>query len=447
MLKTLGRLASGWIVLTLLAAPAAAQDPPSAPQPATAPPPASTATPAPAATQKPAAMPPGAWKAPASKLPKLPPPPPPPDTPARLWIIAPGPKETWTMRIDNEGDRAIRVPADVRLLSFEVEVPSNDPKNPKKKPAVYKCAAPDSLRPTAFPEKRALLLAPGQSYIETFDPRLFCFGKNAAALVGSATVRTRFGWEPPPKWSLAAKKAPAGPFAAEGTDNPATTMPLKQLRAPTMVLSYGTPAPAPAAPAQATPSPAPAAPSPAQPAPSPAQPAPAPAPVDQNAPRLAVETPAYADASAPRSASVTVTVKNAGGRPMTAALRARMVSLEVVGPDRTVVCPASLPANAIPREGYREYKPGGSTSFTLLIEEACSDRVFSRPGLYHLRAGIHANETGADLGVDGFTGKAIAAEPTLMRLQSAREPFYRDPPKAVPTPKPEVPADEADPAP
>ena len=50
-----------------------------------------------------------------------------PDTPARLWLIAPGPHEAWTMRIDNEGPRPIRIPADVRLLTFEIEVQSSDP--------------------------------------------------------------------------------------------------------------------------------------------------------------------------------------------------------------------------------------------------------------------------------------------------------------------------------
>ncbi|MEZ4308763.1 MAG: hypothetical protein R3F14_12050 [Polyangiaceae bacterium] len=205
----------------------------------TPPPPAAPG--APAASTPPAAPPkPQAWKPP-SKLPKLPPPPPAPDTPARLWLIAPGPNELWTMRIDNEGEKAIRIPADIRLLTFEIEVPTADPKRPWKKSTSYKCALPDRMRPSSFPEKRALLLAPGQSYIESFDPRLFCFGKNAAGLVGTAVVRTTFGWDPPPRWSLAAKKPPAPPFAAEGTDNPATTTPLRQLRAPTFMLSSAHP--------------------------------------------------------------------------------------------------------------------------------------------------------------------------------------------------------------
>lgn len=507
MFKTKGGAAAATILLSLLATPAQAQSPPGE-QPAPTliptpgggtPPPSPSASPAPVTPQPAPATPaPAAWKAP-SKTPKLPPPPPPPDAAARLIIVAPGPREAWTMRIDNEGTQAIRIPADIRLLSFEIDVPSKDPKNPKKKPTTYKCAAPDTLRPGGFPESRALLLAPGQSYVEPFDPRLFCFGKNAAALVGSAVVRTRFGWSPPPKWSIAAKKTPTGPFAAEGTLSPATVTPLKQLQAPTLVLSFGSPQPAsqPAAPsstppaqtspgatttppgaqgqlpqpesaqpasasaspsttpsaplaaspgstpasASATPSATPSAP-PAAPAtegaktdsPPPPKPAPAPPPVDQNAPRLAVDMAPYSDASAPRTAQVTVSVKNAGGRSMTAALRPRMIALDVIGPDRRMSCAASPPTNAVPREGYREYKPGGSTSFTLLIEEACSDRVFTRPGLYQISATVHANEAGASVNIEAFTGKASALEPTLLRLQSSREPFYRDPPKAVPTP-------------
>jgi hypothetical protein len=381
-----------------------------------------------------------------------------------MWLIAPGPTEPWTLRIDNEGEKAIRIPADIRLLSFEIEVPSNDPKQPRRKPTSYTCAAPDALRPSGFPESRALLLGPGQSYVESFDPRLFCFGKNAAALVGSAVVRARFGWSPPPKWALAAKKPPVPPFAAEGTEDPATTTPLKQLAAPTLLLSYGT-VPAATAPAAGggTPPNGSGAPAgsgeaasstsgeatgtgtatPATTTTPTSSPAPAPI-VDAKAPKLGVSSQAFSDASAPRAATVTVEVKNAGGRPMVAALRPRMLSFEVSGPDRVVTCASWPPTRAIPREMYREYKPDGKTSFSVLLNEVCPADVFSRPGLYRVRASIHANESGSELKLDAFTGRASATEPTLLRLQSAREPFYRDPPKAVPTPKPEMPEDDAD---
>lgn len=144
---------------------------------------------------------------------------------------------------------------------------------------------------------------------------------------------------------------------------------------------------------------------------------------------------------------MTVDVKNAGGRAMLAALRPRMIAFEVSGPDRVVTCSAWPPTRAIPREMYREYKPSGKTSFTILLGEVCPAEVFSRPGLYRVKASIWANESGAELGLDGFTGRASATESTLLRLQTAREPFYRDPPKATPTPKPEMPEDDGETSP
>jgi hypothetical protein len=103
-----------------------------------------------------------------------------PAAPARLWLIAPTATGPWTMRIDNTGEEPIRIAADIRLLSFEIDTHTKG-----KRPQT--CAVPSALRPRAFPEKRALLLAPGKSYIEHFDPHLFCFGKLADALrVGPA---------------------------------------------------------------------------------------------------------------------------------------------------------------------------------------------------------------------------------------------------------------------
>src|SRR6185312_12951402 len=118
-----------------------------------------------------------------------------------------------------------------------------DPK-PKKwakvkapaKPVV--CKLPSPLRPDAFPDSSALLLRPGESYVESFDPRLFCFGKEASArLAGGSVVHARFGWEAAkqPAWS-AKKKPDSGPFVVESTVFPPDTMPLRELTAPTMVL-------------------------------------------------------------------------------------------------------------------------------------------------------------------------------------------------------------------
>jgi hypothetical protein len=92
-----------------------------------------------------------------------------PPAPARLWLIAPGPTGPWTLRLDNEGDRPMRIAADARLLQFEIET-TEVPAKGKPRRKTTKCSAPASMRPSAFPERRALLLPPGHSYIEQIDP-------------------------------------------------------------------------------------------------------------------------------------------------------------------------------------------------------------------------------------------------------------------------------------
>ncbi|WP_437612895.1 hypothetical protein WMF20_10555 [Sorangium sp. So ce834] len=413
-----------------------------------------------------AAAPPGGAKAAAPKASaaapragakKAPEPPPLPPAPARVWLIAPSPKGPWTMRIDNEGERPMRIPADVRLLRFEIDTLN------KRTKKTTRCAAPAGLKPSGFPERRALLLAPGQSYVEHFDPRLLCFGKDEAALAGGAVVRTWYGWGPPPKWS---RKAPSPPFAAESTDDPPAFAPAPGLAAPTVVLSYGLPRkeaaadgagsaePPSAADHEAQPSADGAAQPPADktppqpPADKTAQP-PADKPiqvaagalgepiVDANAPRLELTSEPWSDAASPRSIVVRVSAKNAGRRPMTVAIRSRMLAFLVVGPNGTTACEASRPTGAIPRDMFRTLKPGASVDLSLLLREVCPDNTFAREGLYQVRATLHANEPGTGLGLDAYTAIVRAKSSTLLRVKSAPEPFYAAAPRAVPTPKPE----------
>ncbi|XYI00607.1 hypothetical protein ACMHYB_12950 [Sorangium sp. So ce1128] len=431
----------------------------------------------------------GAPKASANK--KAPAPPPLPPAPARVWLIAPSPHGPWTLRIDNAGERPMRIPADVRLLRLEI-----DTLNKRTKKTV-RCAAPAGLKPSGFPERRALLLPPGQSYMEHFDPRLLCFGKDEAALAGGSVVRAWYGWGPPPKWS---RKAPAPPFAAESTDDPPVFAPATGLAAPTLVLSYGLPArkefagdeaggaelpsddhqaqrsvdktaqaagdktaqpsgdktaqPAADKAAQAAgdkaaqPSGDKAAQASAdrpagagQPAPtgkdhgsgSPGEPI-----VDANAPRLELKSEPWSDAASPRSIVVRVTARNAGKRPMTVAIRSRMLEFHVAGPNGTTVCEAAPPTGAIPRDMYRTLKPGASVDVSLLLREVCPADTFAREGLYEVTATLHANEPGTDLDLDAYTATVAAKSATLLRVKSAPEPFYAAAPRAVQTPKPEA---------
>ncbi|MGK3965593.1 hypothetical protein WMF38_15635 [Sorangium sp. So ce118] len=412
-------------------------------------------------------------KASAKNKKKPPAPPPLPPAPARVWLIAPSPHGPWTLRIDNAGERPMRIPADVRLLRLEI-----DTLNKRTKKTV-RCAAPAGLKPSGFPERRALLLPPGQSYMEHFDPRLLCFGKDEAALAGGSVVRAWYGWGPPPKWS---RKAPAPPFAAESTDDPPAFAPEPGLAAPTVVLSYGLPArkefagdeaggaeppvgdrqaqpPADmTAQASADKAAQPPADKAAQPpadkaaqasadraagqpsssgkdhgAHSPGEPI-----VDANAPRLELKSEPWSDAASPRSIVVRVTARNAGKRPMTVAIRPRMLEFHVAGPNGTTVCEAAPPTDAIPRDMYRTLKAGASVDVSLLLREVCPADTFAREGLYEVTATLHANEPGTGLDLDAYTATVTATNATLLRVKSAPEPFYAAAPRAVQTPKPEA---------
>jgi len=388
---------------------------------------------APAAAPKPA---PRAKKAPAKPPePELPPP------DVRLTVVAPSAQGSWTMRIENEGTRWVRVPADVRLLRLTIE--SGDTMS-KKRDKPVSCQVPASMRPDAFPEPRALLLGPGEAYVETFDPRLFCFGKDAHAVAGGAIVRARFGWEAP----RGAKKVDA-PFAAQATDFPAAVAPQKQLFAPTIVLSYQPPDPdaAPATPPEAAKADKDddAADAKAKvdkddkddkdDKPKDDKP---PAPPDENAPRLELSATPFADAANGFHLAMTVTITNVGHRAALAAIRPRMLGFRVDGPDGIERCGAVGQTRAIPREGYSTLKPGGKKTLTVLVEEACGRPFFRRPGLYKVTPSLHLAETGAERGLTAYTGVARAREPTLVRIAEGPLPFHAHAPRTVKVEKPDL---------
>jgi len=148
-----------------------------------------------------------------------------PPAPLSIRVIAPSPDPPWTLRIDNEGDRPVRIPADIRLLSFEIQ-------RPGKGNTWQACRPAPGQKPGSFPTSRAVYLAPGESWVESFDPRLFCFGLQGDRLRGGTLVRPRFGFGAQ-TWS-----ATREPFAAQSTDEPESFAPARELRAPTFVLSY-----------------------------------------------------------------------------------------------------------------------------------------------------------------------------------------------------------------
>jgi hypothetical protein len=359
---------------------------------------------------------------------------------ARLWLIAPSPTGPWTLRIDNVSENAIRIPADARLLRLEISpAAGSDGKAGKK----VSCEAPSGLRPKSFPEERALVLQPGESYVETFDPHLFCFGKKSEALEGGALVRPRFGWDPPASWDRRPAKAP---FAVANLDLPADGRSQRELAGPAIVLSHGDDTrksyagEEPAHPHKKGRRHKPGHKGKRPPTKHADLTAPG-EPRDYNTPRLEVDTQKFEDASGASDISVVVHAKNDGRREMLAALRSRMLSFEVTGPilldaprrDRQIECPAPAPRNATPREMFKSYRPDESVSFNVLVAELCPKNTFLRPGLYRVRPTLHATQSGAELGLKAHTETSRSLHETLVRVHTGRLPYHLQPPRAVPT--------------
>jgi hypothetical protein len=348
-----------------------------------------------------------------------------PEPDLRVRVVAPSARGPWTLHIENEGTRWLRVPADLRLLHLVVE--SGDSMGRRADKPV-KCALPQGLRLDTFPERSALLLGPGDVYVEDFDPRLFCFGKEAAAITGGALVQGTYGWEVP----KTARKLDA-PFAVEGTAFPAVVRPMKEVDLPSFVLSWQPPAQRLAAPATS----ATLAPEPPHDVPSPEDAARA-LPIDENAARFELIATPHVDASSGPAVTLSVTLTNIGHRDALAAVRARGLAFEVDGPDGEVACPYEKHIS-VAREGFQPLRPGASTTLTVLVAEACGQEIFRRPGLYTITTTLHLTEDGAEHGLAAWTGAIKAREPTLVRIAEGPEPFRAKPPEAKRAPHPAPP--------
>ena len=102
------------------------------------------------------------------------------------------------MRLTNGGEVPVHIAADARLLALDV--------TPRGARAPVRCELPADMRPGDELES-ALVVPPGRSYAETFEPRLYCFGPKTEALASGATVVAHLGWSGPanaPPYAVAA---------------------------------------------------------------------------------------------------------------------------------------------------------------------------------------------------------------------------------------------------
>ncbi len=440
-----------------------------------------------------------------------------PPPPVSMKVIAPSAKGHWLLRIDNQGAEPLRVAADIRLLSLAVRAPVKSKKGRAGRRGDWQrratiCEGPKTFGlGSHFPSHRELVLEPGASYVEQFDPRLLCFDDKAELLVPGAKVTPSYGWPAKKKWQ---KRMQTAPFVADAASRPRKYHPERRLTAPTIMLSHAPPAvPDPtqsprwgsgrrgsadgsskpgepaqenaggAAPDEASAKASGAGPSdgtsngtdgPTAPGPSaepsakgadgstkggvgqdakqptaPVVPKPQPErePIDELAAQLTLTTSRYADARRPTDIALSVTAHNTGQRPLFIALRDRMLSFSVRGPNGRVRCAPQSQGHAVPRDLFRLMHHGTSVRMGVMLAEVCPPGTFDRPGLYVARPVLHADASGRQYGLNAVTGKATTrnaaalqgkkdtppAAATMIRVKRGRQRFYQRPPTAIPT--------------
>lgn len=328
-------------------------------------------------------------------LPKKPAPPPPPANPphATLTLEAASADSGWRWRVTNDGAVPLRFVSDVRLLTLEITGGDGG--------APTKCALPADARP-ATDVDRVLILPPGRSASEPFDPRLFCFGtREEKALAAGATVVAHLGWSP----SVAAN---APPFILSPPDlDPKSTgdagewpSPVKELVSAPLVLPAASPASA--------------------------------RPPNPDGAHLAVRMSGNVDGGTLFDQTVVVTVKNEGIRPERVFAQPSTIAFELSGPAGQRHCSLGVAPIAV-TDIVSTLGAGGATSVSVALDRICGPGVFDRAGVYRVAPALDTRRVAPPRGVALATGLWVG-EPVLVRIRSGKVPAPA--PQLDPPPKP-----------
>jgi hypothetical protein len=308
-----------------------------------------------------------------------------------LSLDTPSTRGAWKMRVTNRGDLPVILAADARLLSLDI--------TPRSARSVEHCQLPQDMRPQDDLQ-RPLVLPPGRSYAERFEPRLYCLdGNGLDALAPGATVVATLGWRAP----RANDPRPPHVLApVEGTE--ARVAPTKWIASLPVVL--------------------------------PDEPTPAPAPRElgvtaaalRGEASLSLRSSRAIDAATPGAIAIPVTLTNEGRRAAIVRFRPETLAFEVVGPAGTAHCAWGTLPSAPTRELFATLGPGQQTSLTVMLAAYCPGPVVAQPGLYVVRASFDARRaSGAEIGIRSFDGQVIATAPTIVRVRKGTrvEPLGR----------------------
>jgi len=315
----------------------------------------------------------------------------PPPPAVKLALEAPTTRGPWTMRVANEGAVPVLIVADARLLSLDVE--------PRGARAPTRCELPADMRPVGDLQ-RALVVPPGRSYSESFEPRLYCFGSSKLeALVPGAIVTARLGW-------TTGRKSEA-PFEVSPMDGVQPEVAaLKSIEAALIAL--------------------PDEPSAWSDQPQPPRDGGARA-VEADVPRLSLQGPVAVDAETPNDVEIPVTLRNDGLRAVVVRFRPESLGFDLIGPAGVERCSWPTMPGAAMREAFSTLPPHGSDVLTVTLAAYCAGTGLDRAGLLVVRPRLDTRRgSGASIGLPAFQGEVIALTPTMVRLHRGAARPERD---------------------
>jgi hypothetical protein len=318
-----------------------------------------------------------------------------------------GPDQPWVLQIDNRGDTPVELIADPRLLWFEVQTSA------AKVPVT--CRLPKPLWPEFAARDARLVVPPGQGFRRSFDPRFYCFAPVAQTLlVPNARVVPHFGWpqrtrtvwkggkrteetvlpdEPP----FVATAAQVNPETGEPiTSEPSPSEPVhgtKQLVGPSLLLS-------PAYSAWSEPA------------------------VTPDDGPLVLDVIDGMDAEDERAVTIAVSLHNRSKRTVPIYLRAELMRYDVTGPEGSFACTSGQIPGPSDASSFSSMTPGRTIRLVERLIEVCPRSVFSRPGLYEVRASYQVPWSGQDLGIDGFAGELRSARSAFIRVRDGERSFF-----------------------
>ncbi|MGA2448187.1 MAG: hypothetical protein ABTD50_05900 [Polyangiaceae bacterium] len=298
-----------------------------------------------------------------------------------LKLVAPSTHGRWTLRLTNASPIPVRIVADLRLLALDV--------TPRSSRTVH-CELPEDMRPEDDVDRR-LLVPPGRSYVEDFDPRLYCFGNvGLDAIAPGAIVVAHLGFA---KATSAHSRLEVAPAPGDAP----TFAGLARLDAPPIAVP-DEPTAAPLATAS--------------------NPSDATKGADPAALSLRLQGARAVDADSPNEAEVPVTLENRGPRSVTIRFRPESLSFDVEGPGGTEHCPWPIPPAATTVEALTTLAPHESATLDVLLASYCHGDGLAAAGLVFVRPSLDTNDApGRDAAPRAFAGRVTAATPTLLRLR------------------------------